>query len=360
MTQVQSHSRVLEDGDTALLDAELPGEAEIVGEGEDVGEEFSSLDDLTTEASPAAAAAAAAKPGAKPAAQTAKPAAAAAASGDEADIPEEFRGKSKKELVEMYRQAHSTIGRQGTELGEMRRLADVIIRGGVAQRQQAQQPSTAAEKPKLPDDVEIFNKPTESILKIIEQSPVIQELRRTMGAAAADQQTLRTQAATERFNAAHPDATEIMRDVEFRKWVAASPIRRTLLERAHSRFDFAAGDEVFSTWKALRNVSKPQAAADAGTVADAGQGEGQPTPEQVKQAAATMARARAAKNAQATQAAAAQAAAAPTGGASAAPSKGGKKLFRRADVIRLMVEDPDRYEALSQELTQAYAEGRVR
>jgi hypothetical protein len=29
-------------------------------------------------------------------------------------------------------------------------------------------------------------------------------------------------------------------------------------------------------------------------------------------------------------------------------------------VIRLKIEDPDRYDAMAQELTKAYAEGRVR
>ena len=51
----------------------------------------------------------------------------------------------------------------------------------------------------------------------------------------------------------------------------------------------------------------------------------------------------------------------PTSGASgAAKPNGGKKIFRRADVLRLMETDPERYEALSDEITLAYQEGRVR
>ena len=38
----------------------------------------------------------------------------------------------------------------------------------------------------------------------------------------------------------------------------------------------------------------------------------------------------------------------------------GKRTYRRADLIRLKMTDPDRYEALSAEIMQAYADGRVK
>ena len=37
-----------------------------------------------------------------------------------------------------------------------------------------------------------------------------------------------------------------------------------------------------------------------------------------------------------------------------------KKVYRRADIIKLMKTDPDRYQALSDEIMAAYAEGRVK
>ena len=37
-----------------------------------------------------------------------------------------------------------------------------------------------------------------------------------------------------------------------------------------------------------------------------------------------------------------------------------KRVYRRADLIRLKMQDPDRYDALSQEIMAAYSEGRVR
>jgi hypothetical protein len=38
----------------------------------------------------------------------------------------------------------------------------------------------------------------------------------------------------------------------------------------------------------------------------------------------------------------------------------GKRVYRRADLIRLKMTDPNRYEALSDEIMQAYSEGRVK
>jgi hypothetical protein len=37
-----------------------------------------------------------------------------------------------------------------------------------------------------------------------------------------------------------------------------------------------------------------------------------------------------------------------------------KRVYRRADLIRLKMQDPTRYEALSDEIMQAYSEGRVK
>jgi hypothetical protein len=51
--------------------------------------------------------------------------------------------------------------------------------------------------------------------------------------------------------------------------------------------------------------------------------------------------------------------AATTESRSATGSKGGGKSYRRADLIRLKMEDPNRYESLQSEIYAAYADGRV-
>ena len=71
----------------------------------------------------------------------------------EEEVPEELKGKTPAQLAKMYREAQTVIGRQGSELGDLRKTADTYIKAHL----QAQAPKTAA-KPteKAPDDVEFF------------------------------------------------------------------------------------------------------------------------------------------------------------------------------------------------------------
>lgn len=315
----QSNIEILEEGDDALLpDA-------VIDEGT---EEFVDLHEQDEKPQPVASAKK--KKAAQPAADT--------ATADD-DLPADLKGKSPKEIAKMYRDAQQLIGRQGSELGDLRRRADLAIEASLRATAAAKPAAKAdaAAEPQI-DETDFFSKPKETIAKMIANHPLIQEIKQTLGQAAADQQTQRATAATERFNQAHPDAATILADPEFRQWVQASTVRAELLHRAHTRFDFAAGDEVFSTYKALKGLNK---AAVADTAAEAAAGEAARTLAKRKQALRD--------------------AGVPSGAQAGAgkPSQT-KKIYRRADVLKLMEEDPDRYDALAPEISQAYAEGRVR
>jgi hypothetical protein len=327
----ESKSKVLEEGVEAILP-----EPEIVE-----GEEFASLDpEEKKEPAPAVK---------KPAAAPAKKEKVEPAPSTDDELPDDLKGKTPAQIAKMLKEAQSLIGRQGNELGEFRRKADLLIQtnlAAIAARKAAEEPAPKKEAEPELDDTEFFANPKAAIAKAFESNPIIKEIREKLGQAAADSATLKATEATARFNAAHPDAAEIMQDPEFRTWIQASRVRTALLHRAHSKFDFDAGDEVFGTWKALKGVKKPEAAAE--TTA--------PTSDDTRAAAKTLAAAAAAKRKQELAAATA-----PTGGsAGGGKAEGGKKIYRRADVLRLMEEDPDRYEALAPEITLAYAEGRVR
>jgi hypothetical protein len=330
---LQANTEVLEEGDEALLPKTK------IDEGEELIDIISAPTDETS------------APEAKPA-PAAKPAAPAAP--EDADIPAELRGKSPAELARMYREAQSLIGRQGSELGELRRRADQAIQTSLAALARTREPAPATETPAAPaevkiDEAEFFRAPQEAIAKAIEASPVIKQIRETLGKAAETQAVERAMAATQRFNSAHPDAAEIMADPEFRTWVTASRVRTELLRRAHQRYDFDAGDEVFGTWKALKGTGKPKPGAAEALAADAAT--------EAAAAAASAAGAALAKRKRDLAAATV-----PSGGtaAGAGPDKGAKKVFRRADILKLMEENPERYEALSGEIEKAYREGRVR
>jgi hypothetical protein len=257
---------------------------------------------------------------------------AAPAVTEEDDIPEELKGKTPAQLAKMYRDAQSVIGRQGSELGDLRRAADEYIKDSLRTAvTRATSAAPAKAEVKAPDTVDFFTDPANSVAKIIENHPALKALEgKVQEATALEIQRKRYESKRE-FDAAHPDAKEVLADQDFRAWVDKSPIRRAMMLRAHQHYDFAAGNEVFSTWKELKAARTPAQPAATGKTA-------------VKSAGKEAARV-------------------PTGG-NAAPrtastTKEGK-IFRRADVIRLMEQDPDRYAAMGEELTKAYSEGRVR
>lgn len=330
MAVPESKSQLLEDDDTALLPEVPEGEAK-----ED--EEFVDL-----HATP--------EPEQKPAAKA--PAKAAApkkedipgeAAGDE-EIPADLKGKTPAQLAKMYRDAQSLIGRQGQELGEFRRKADQLIQASlaaIAAKKEAA-PAAKVDAPAEQDDTEFFAKPKEAIARAIAEHPLIKQLTAQMSQAEKDKVINVATTNTERFNKAHPDAPQIIQDPEFRAWVGASKVRQQLLAQAHSKFDFDAGDEVFSTWKALKGVKAAPAAGEGTSETDAATA--------ASEAARALAKRKQALNAAKT----------PTGGNGVQNKGGAKKIYRRADVLKLMEQDPDRYEALSGEIQQAYAEGRVR
>jgi hypothetical protein len=300
------------------------------------GDEFVSLDPEPEEKKEPAPAAKKAAPAKK--AEKSEP----APSTDD-DLPDDLKGKSPAQIAKMLKEAQSLIGRQGSELGEFRRKADILIQASLASLQKAKEaePAPKKEEPAEIDDTEFFANPRSALAKAIANDPVIKEIREKLGQAAADRETSVRTESSARFNQAHPDAAEIMQDPEFRTWVEASRVRTALLHRAHAKYDFDAGDEVFGTWKALKGVKKAEATAPASDTTAA---------------AKTLAAAAAAK-----RKADLSAAATPTGGsAGGGKAEGGKKIYRRADVLRLMEEDPDRYEALANEISLAYSEGRVR
>jgi len=51
---------------------------------------------------------------------------------------------------------------------------------------------------------------------------------------------------------------------------------------------------------------------------------------------------------------------ASTGNARGTSEPNRRKVYRRADIIKLMKTDPSRYQALQPEIMQAYQEGRVK
>lgn len=243
------------------------------------------------------------------------------------EIPEPLRGKSPKELARMYVEAQKAIGRQGQELGDLRRTADTYIKASLAARAPV---APAPVKPAAQEDVDFFAKPRDAVARAVAEHPAMKDLTTRAAAYEAREQVRVRESNTRQFNELHPDAPAIIADPAFQDWVTKSKVRQALLLRAHQSYDVDAGDEVFGTWKELVAARTPQATPTKAAVA-------------AKRKADTAA------------------AIVPSGGnASPGDSAGKGKVYRRADILRLMEDDPDRYDQLSVEIQNAYAEGRVR
>jgi hypothetical protein len=223
-------------------------------------------------------------------------------------IPDKYKGKSLEDIVNMHQEAEKLIGRQAQEVGEVRRLADQLLRQQLSANQQVQ--------PKQEEnELDFFEDPKQAVRKAVESHPDVLAAKQ----AAAQMRQLQTQAALAKK---HPDFAEVVREGEFIEWVKASPMRLNMYALADAQYDYNAADELLSTFKQIRTAKTQQVTETAKT--------------------------------ERTQSL--KAAAVDTGGT----GESSKKVYRRADLIRLKMTDPNRYEALQTEIMQAYAEGRVK
>ena len=222
------------------------------------------------------------------------------------ELPEKYREKSLDEIVRMHQEAEKLIGKQAQEVGEVRKLADELIKQNLGSRQQTRQ-----EEP----EVDFFENPQKAVQRTVDNHPDI---------LAARQVTLEMKRAQiqQRLAQEHPDFGDIAKDQDFANWVKSSPVRIKIFEQADAGYDFDSANELLSTYKQLRSVKQKQASD-----------EGEETRKQNLRAVGV-----------------------DVGGS----GESSKKIYRRADLIRLKMQDPNRYDALSDEIMAAYAEKRVR
>jgi hypothetical protein len=215
------------------------------------------------------------------------------------------------DIIRMHQEAEKLIGRQAQEVGEVRKLADELIKRQISPQEQ---PAKAIE-----DDTDFFADPVKAVNKAVETHPAVVQ------AQQAAMQMARMQTAN-RLAQSHPDYTQVIADPEFATWVNESPIRQRLYAAADKQFDFDSANELLANFKALRKAKQ----------------------ETVQQAA------------QQLQDQRNQTLKAATVAVDGATGEASKKIYRRADLIRLQMTDPERYMALQDDIMAAYNENRVR
>jgi len=224
-------------------------------------------------------------------------------------LPEKYQGKSLEEVVQMHQEAEKLLGRQSGEVGELRKVVDDYISNQTI----AQAPQQTVEPE---DDIDYFTDPQGAVNRAIENHPKIREAQQYT-------EQYKKQSSLASLQAKHPDMQNILSDPKFAEWIKASKIRTQLFVAADQQYDSDSADELFTLWKERKVVTQQTANVE-------------------KQARKQTLKA------------------ASTGNARGSSQGTRKKVYRRADIIKLMRTDPESYKALADEIMADYAEGRVK
>ena len=230
-------------------------------------------------------------------------------------IPEKYAGKSLEDVIEMHQNAEKVLGKQGMEVGEQRKLIESL-----SSQQQATETALPKEEP-VPFEEQFYADPANAVNSAIENHPDMVEARNIRVKQNQSYQTAQ-------LESAHPDFITIVEDKGFQDWIGASKIRQEIFRAADS-YDFESANELFSTWKQISTAGINTEATNKAVAKEKSKRE------QVLRKTTSETR-------------------------SSGDSVGGKKVYRRADLINLQVTDPRRYEALADEIQEAYTEGRVK
>lgn len=221
------------------------------------------------------------------------------------ELPEKYRGKSLQDIARMHQEAERHMGRQSAEVGELRAQVDQIIK---AQLNQA--PKEPEEEP------DFFLEPDKAINRAIESHPKIKQ-------AEEAARSYQKQSALAQLERNHPDMKEVLQDPSFAEWVGKSTVRQKMFVEADQNYDYEKANELFSLWKERKELASRTVEVEKAS-----------RKQQVAQAT--------------------------TGSVRGSVEPPSRKVYRRADIMKLMKEDPVRYEAMGDEILKAYAEGRVK
>ena len=233
-------------------------------------------------------------------------------SQSESEIPAKYAGKSMAEVIKMQQEAESLMSRQADELGQQRKLMQSLM--------DAQNKATETIPPEEPvaQEDNFFDDPVNAVNKAIENHPdVIKAREERMGNVQKHN--------LDSLDKAYPDWQETVKDSGFQKFIGDSNTRTEMFRKADTEYRSDLAIELFDWYTQTKMSSATQeAVAEEKSKVD----------KAMKQTSSES--------------------------RSSTDSVGGKKVYRRADLIQLQVSDPNRYMALEDEIYAAYQEGRVK
>ena len=226
--------------------------------------------------------------------------------------PEKYAGKSLEDVITMHQNAEKAIGKQGQEVGEQRKLIQSLM-----EAQNTTQTNAPPEEKTTFED-QFYSDPAQAVNSAIENHPLVVEARK-------ERQVQQQQHQLSVLEKAYPDWQDRVGTKEFQDWVGSSAIRTEMFRKADSEYNPDYAIELFDMYDKVNMVDKTKEVKK------------QETAKRDKALRKTSSETR-----------------------STSDSVGGKKIYRRADLINLQVSDPNRYASLADEIQSAYAEGRVK
>lgn len=225
-------------------------------------------------------------------------------------IPDKFKGKSPQDIAKAYEELEKRLGEQSNELGDLRKMAREFITKDLHNTKK----QVDEEPVKITED-DLRDNPLTAISKLIDNK--LSEVRKSI--SKVDVNTARME-----FETKHPDFRQVANSKEFQDWVGSSPYRIQMFARADN-MDFMAADELISNYKDF-NKTRESVSQDISNGLKKGSKE---TMRKMK-------------------------------GESGTSGATTKKVYRSYDLVRMKATDPERYEAMQEEIMEAYREGRVK
>lgn len=218
---------------------------------------------------------------------------------EQGEVQIDYKAELEKQTAKNLK-LEQAITRNSSELGELRKLKPLVDK-------------ILLDKLPKKEPADFFTDPTNAVDQQIESHPSIQKFNE-------EAEGFRQKSMLMQLKESHPDYREVAAEPGFNEWVQSSKIRTELFQRADQNYDFDSANELLSTWKERKGIA---------TTAKAEQELKAKTEEDLK------------------------AAKVHTGS-----GVSGKKIYQKADLMKLRLRDPAAYQALN--VAQLYAEKRVR
>jgi hypothetical protein len=224
----------------------------------------------------------------------------------EPELPAKFQGKTAADIAASYLELEKSYGRQGQEIGELRKWTDALI-SKTTQEKPSQETSENKE-----EDIDFDLDPVAAAKQIVRK-----EIANAMKPLQEQAGVTKAESVRNALKENHPGYEQVVESPEFGEWVTASKIRTGLYQKADKELDYEAIDELLSTYKALHppvqkeEVNREQLLKDASL---------------------------------------------ETGGT----GQSSGKVYKRTELIQLQINDPESYQSQMDDIQRAYQEGRVK